>query len=380
MRSVAMGPKNSPFDAFVMTCRCTSGRDDGTITEVQHVRLFRNHPQLRWEHRIHEQILPAIRRLGGVPRFTDVVVEHVGYQDPDLRVCKRERDLRLLLLEQAEQPDHPFTLFNLGMTYLDLKRSAEALELLQRSLDRSAPADSIVRKLYYMIVQCHRQMGQSSDALAACRKGQAVYPLDAELLAQEALLLNEQNDLAGAEQCYLKLLNERESPHISSVPVGLNGYLTRHNLALICQRQGRSADAELHWRAAIVDRPEFESAWLGLEDLFALKGRWGDLESLACDMEKRPALGSQAYIARARGHLGRREFDTAKQIVQELIAQDPKALRPRILLSHVLLQEDRGADAAERALLDVFAIDPRNTEVQNNLAVLRTRIKAAAVM
>ena len=30
---------------------------------------------------------------------------------------KRERDLRILHLELAERPEHPFTLFNLGMTY-----------------------------------------------------------------------------------------------------------------------------------------------------------------------------------------------------------------------------------------------------------------------
>jgi hypothetical protein len=61
-----------------------------------------------------------------------------SYQDLDLRVRKRERDLRLLLLEYPEQPHHACALFNRDMTYLDLKRSAVALDLLQRSLDCSA--------------------------------------------------------------------------------------------------------------------------------------------------------------------------------------------------------------------------------------------------
>src|SRR5438128_9125567 len=87
---------------------------------------------------------------------------------------KRERDLRLLLLEYAEQPDHPFTLFNLGMSYLD--RPAEALPFLERSLARSDPGDSIVRKLYYYLVQCHRQMEQPDEALAACQRGRSYYP------------------------------------------------------------------------------------------------------------------------------------------------------------------------------------------------------------
>jgi hypothetical protein len=32
---------------------------------VDHVRLFRNHPKIRWRYRVHEQILPAIREQEG---------------------------------------------------------------------------------------------------------------------------------------------------------------------------------------------------------------------------------------------------------------------------------------------------------------------------
>ena len=40
---------------------------------------------MRWKYRVHEQILPALRRAGGEVCFTDVRVQHVGYQDPALR-------------------------------------------------------------------------------------------------------------------------------------------------------------------------------------------------------------------------------------------------------------------------------------------------------
>ncbi|HEV8060374.1 MAG TPA: tetratricopeptide repeat protein [Gemmataceae bacterium] len=140
---------------------------------------------------------------------------------------------------------------------------------------------------------------------------------------------------------------------------------------MIYQRQGRPADAEVQWRAALAEKPEFESAWLGLEDLYVVQGRWADLEALASAMEKRPALAVQASIARARGHLGRKEFYSAKQLLQDLIARKPNALRPRVLLSHILLQHGNDPDAAERALLDVLALDPQNAEAKSNLRVLR---------
>src|SRR5438552_2893704 len=65
--------------AYSMKCLCLpeGNRDDATV--VDHVRLFRNHPAIRWEHRVHEQILPGIRRVGGDVGFAEVVVQHTGY-------------------------------------------------------------------------------------------------------------------------------------------------------------------------------------------------------------------------------------------------------------------------------------------------------------
>jgi hypothetical protein len=162
--------------AYSTKCVCLAQPADETRTLVDHIRLFRNLPTIRWEHRVHEQILPAIRRAGGAVRFTDIAVHHAGYQDPALRRRKLERDRRLLLLEHAEQPDHPFTLFNLGGSYFESQQLDEALPLLCRSLELSDPGASIVRKLYYLIVQCHRHLGHAEEALTVCQAGLGHYP------------------------------------------------------------------------------------------------------------------------------------------------------------------------------------------------------------
>src|SRR5205814_5606554 len=112
------------------------------------------------QYRVHEQVLPALRQAGFAVRFTDLVIDHAGYQDPDLTRRKLERNLRLLRLEQAERPDDPFTLFNLGWAQAELGRPAEALPCLRRSLERSQPGDSIARKLYALLAQGHRRPGQ----------------------------------------------------------------------------------------------------------------------------------------------------------------------------------------------------------------------------
>ena len=67
-----------------------------------------------------------------------------------------------------------------------------------------------MRKLYALIVQCHRRLGAARGRAAACRSGRAVYPDDAELLFQEGLILRGLGDWSGAEACLLRLLQSRE--------------------------------------------------------------------------------------------------------------------------------------------------------------------------
>jgi tetratricopeptide (TPR) repeat protein len=337
---------------------------------VDHVRLFRNHPAVRWQYRVHEQILPAVRRLGGEVRWSDVVIHHAGYQDPSLRGRKLERDLRLLHLEDQEHPDDPFTLFNLGSVYQELGRTAEALPLLRRSLERSHPSDSIVRKLYALIVQGHRQLGQQAEALAACRTGREYYPDDTELLFQEGVVRRELGDLLGAETCLLRLPGTLEGAHFASVDAGLRGYKARHNLAVIYHEQGRLAEAEAQWRAALVEQPEFIPAWLGLGELYLVQGRWSDLEEVCTRLAAGSPGGCEAAVLQARVYLARREFAAARRLLEEATARAPQALWPRVILSHVLLQEGRDWEAAERALRDVLALAPDHAEARRNLAVL----------
>ncbi len=364
--------------AYAMKCLCLPDPVSKTATVVDHVRLFRNRPDVRWRYRVHEQILPAVRRSGGDVRWSDVVIHHVGYQDPAVRGSKLQRDLRLLLLEDGEQPDDPFTLFNLGSVYQELGRHAEALPALRRSLERSHPSDSIVRKLYALLVQCHRKLGQPEQALAACRAGRGFYPEDAELLFQEAELRRQSGDRAGAVQALRQLLEKPEGSHFASLDTGVTGYKARHNLAVLLQEQRQPAEAEAEWRAAVAEQPGFVPSWLGLAELYLAAGRWQAVEEVAAHLETKAEAPMEAGVLRARVYLGRKEFAEARAVLGDVIARFPQAVWPRVLLSHALLQEGQDWQAAEQALRDVLALDPEHAEARRNLAVLLRQHRAAS--
>jgi tetratricopeptide (TPR) repeat protein len=362
-----LGDENA---AYSMKCLCLPDPVSGSATVVDHVRLFRNHPAVRWEYRVHEQILPAIRRQGGEVRWAGAVIHHAGYQDPALRRRKLERDLRLLHLEDGDRPDDPFTLFNLGSVYQELGRHAEALPLLRRSLGRSHPGDSIVRKLYALIVGCHRALGQAPEALAACREGRQGYPDDTELLFVEGILRRDQGDLDGAEGCLLRLLAAEPAPHFASVDAGLRGYKARHNLAVVYCQQGRFRWAEAQWREVVRERADFLPGWLGLGEACLRQGKWDALDEAAGRLDELPGGAAEAAVLRAHGLLARDDLAAARALLERAILADHQALGPRLLLSRLLLRQGRDLATAERALREVLALEPRHAEARHNLDFL----------
>jgi glycosyltransferase involved in cell wall biosynthesis/tetratricopeptide (TPR) repeat protein len=369
--------------AYAMKCRCVYQSESDPSTVVDHVRLFRNHFALRWEYRVHEQILMALRRLGGRVYGSDVVIEHVGYQDAEVLTRKHERDLRLLLMDHAEHPDDPYILFHLGWIHQGMGQYPEALPYLRRSLERSDPGDSIVRKLFALIVECHRKLGQQEAALAVCWEGRRYYPDDAQLLFCEAQLREAGQDRAGAEVCLQRLLGTREGPHFASLAEGLRGYYARHALAQIYRQDKRYAEAEAQWQAALQQAPGYVPAWLGLGEMYCEQGRTAHVEQVLARLEAQGSTDvlGQISVAVLRGRLSmvRRDYAAARQVLEAAVERFPQEVYLWVVLSHALLQEGKDWPAAERALRRVLELEPGNVEARSNLTILlRQQGKALA--
>jgi len=374
-----LGDENA---AYVMRQLSVHEGRNNTGTVADQVRLFRHHSQIRWEYRIHEQILPALGRFGADIRFTDIVLQHTGYEDPALVAEKLQRNLKLIDLENAEHPNDPFTLFNLGWAYLALGRTAEAVRELQKSLELAPAGASIVHKLYALLIAGHRKLQQPELALAACRAGLARCPDDAELMFLEGTLLQERGELAGAERCFVQLVSHDQRPgtklHCSlfsaptfgSVDLGIRGYQARHHLALVYLAQGRDAEAEKQWQAAVAEQPGFGLGWLHLGELWLRQERWAQVEQSAQRLLGYPPLALQGMMLLAKAHLARREFPFARKVLEQVIAKIPQLVVPRVLLTHVLLQEDQDGPEVEPALRSVVEMDPSQTETWRNLVVL----------
>jgi tetratricopeptide (TPR) repeat protein len=183
-------------------------------------------------------------------------------------------------------------------------------------------------------------------------------------------VLRELGDLAGAEDRFLQLLQTREKAHFASVDAGLQGYKARHNLAVIYREQGRPAEAEAQWQVVLAEEPGFVPGGVGLGELYLGQQRFAELVEVVARLQSHPQGALEAAVLRARAHLARQEFPAARQLLEAAVRDWPQALAPRVILSHVLLQEGRDWAAAEQALRDVLALDPNHAEARHNLALL----------
>jgi tetratricopeptide (TPR) repeat protein len=365
---------------------------EGLAILVHQVRLFRNQPGIRWEYRVHEQILPTLQRCSYEIHRTGITITHTGYQDPMNHASKMQRNLRLLLLDKADRPDDPYTLFNLGVIYSKRGSHDAALEPLLRSLD-TLPRDSDLRpKALAALIRSYHRLGRTEQASAVCTAGRRQFPEDLELLSLDGVLRREGGDEKGAETCWKQVLWSRPiSPFASSSlsllddeqnmqggfdetdhPKDLDEGLfpcAGHNLALMYRHQGRLADAEAQWFDVQQEYPRFLLAWVGLGELYLDQERWAELEQVAERMEDNPRMLSEALTLRGQARLAQQDFDQARNLVRSALARDPGFLKAKVILSHVLLQEGKELDGAEMVLREILQSDPENVQSWRNLMV-----------
>lgn len=173
--------RHAELSALLLQIRNQIGpeQDQGaTIHPV--LRMFRNDPAHRFEGRIHEQISFSILRKNPSARFhlTDVIIHHYGYRTQVVaEKNKLQRNMELLELALAEDPDNTFHRYNIGVEYLRNNRASDALEAF-RTARRSAGFEQLsyahlVLKYESLSLQL---LGRWEEAAVAAKEGAAVFP------------------------------------------------------------------------------------------------------------------------------------------------------------------------------------------------------------
>ncbi len=243
--------------------------EHGQGTEVDHVKIFRNFPGIEWEGRIHEQALQSVRRQaekagirdGGRLIRLEAKVMHSGYDTSEAgQEGKRIRDEKLLKLDLKDRPNHPFVLFNLGMTEHFTGTQERAVEWLEKCLKHSKKGETHIRKAYALLGAALRKLDKRDQAKARLEKGYKEIPGDPEIAFHLAQIAAEEKLYQKAADLYHEVLNADVSGVFTSLDPGIMGYKTRHNLAYVYVSLGKYEEALEQWRLALENSPRIELA------------------------------------------------------------------------------------------------------------------------
>jgi len=78
------------------------------------LRMFPNHPRLRFVSPVHEQIYPALTAAGIPIEYTDLLVLHTGYTSPEVMKEKQKRNREILYSALEKNADDAIKWYQVG--------------------------------------------------------------------------------------------------------------------------------------------------------------------------------------------------------------------------------------------------------------------------
>jgi len=145
--------------------------------EAEHVgyypRFFRCLPGVRYEGRVHEQIVPSLHRTGLPVLASDIVIHHLGYSLPgDAQFAKRERNLRLLKRQIEDDSRDGFAMYCLASLYDEMGEDTSCVTWCRQSI-AVAHAQP---KAHFLLGTKLLKLDRPAEALGAFRNARDLAP------------------------------------------------------------------------------------------------------------------------------------------------------------------------------------------------------------
>jgi tetratricopeptide (TPR) repeat protein len=328
---------------------------------------------LRWTGRVHEQLRlpPDQGALDAV--WSDVRIDHLGYQDRATQQRKLQRNVRLLRMDYAINPEDESTLLHLGMAYFHLCRFSDARSCLSQLLTNSTSAGDHLRQVYASLAQIALKQGNVAEALNILAQGLAAFPDDDYLQFLRAECCYEVDDYTAARNALLKIIQgpQRNAYH-GGVPAEVKEHLAPRRLADVLRLQRDFAQAEALCRSLLAQFPRDAHVWHTLGRIYLDCGQRERLMSVVEDLRRVPEGDVFAALLRALWHLSQGELAPAAEQIDWLIGHAPQMPLPRLLRIELLNRSNATIDERIKACRDALRLQPGHVEVQRILSSLES--------
>jgi glycosyltransferase involved in cell wall biosynthesis len=171
---------------------CNSADGGRTGARFSQIRVFPNNPDIRFEGRIHEQILSSVRKLNLIEEKSPLEIFHTGYEDPALL---KEKQMRNLEMFKEEYPDpmkmDPNAMYHYGLSYEIIGDYENALIWMKNALEKSKKEryDEFTILIPQNIARIFERLGKTDEAMDYLNQSLNVDPCFEPSLSQKAQLL-----------------------------------------------------------------------------------------------------------------------------------------------------------------------------------------------
>jgi tetratricopeptide (TPR) repeat protein len=357
--------------AVIMRTICQSPPHAEGPTVETHPRMFRAHPELRWQYRVHEQIMPSLERLEYQLAWSDTTIQHLGYADETLARQKANRNLRLCRLDYAVNPHDPCILYHLGKECAHTGHFGEALGYLLKSLRGASSRGEWVGKIYADAVAVLSHLRRTDDALALAAEGVDRCGSNAQLLIEYAELLASGCQYQAARKMLLQLLEIPRQEQFDSGIVA-DGFRRRayRMLSAIAIYLEHFDEAEQITQRLLGENPADLQTWFMLAYLRIGSRRWDEVDKIIRQLRSLPGGESLACCAQAEVSKCQGDLAGALREAERAIALAPQQLLPRVTLADLLMCGGASSEACCAALREVLRLAPGHLPAQRALTSL----------
>jgi len=312
----------SPGQDRAYMLRILSCSHDMPETVSYQTRIIPNREGIRFEGRVHEQILPSLEMHGIQVESSDIVIRHTGYHDKDARLAKGRRNLQILLDEYREGKDTATQCFFIAMASIAVGDHEQCLEYLQKAREKRTNEDWY-QFSYAIATECLMKQDRIEDAYQESKQGLSLF--------KDSVLIHFYHGLSSMKAGYFEEAASvfdkatRLSVQVSSYPVPpniLGGIWFHYGRAL--EKLGRIDDAITSYKHSLESgyNPVSANHCLGLALLQSgrIEEATGYLEQAKKGTEK---LSTSLWMSLAKVYSYSKRYADALNIYSEILSENP---------------------------------------------------------
>jgi tetratricopeptide (TPR) repeat protein len=303
--------------------------------------------------------------------LSDVRIHHIGYQDATVRQRKLNRDVRLLRMDYAIDPDNVSTLLHLGLAYFHLGRIEEAREHLRHLLTVSRTPGDHLRQVFGVLTTIAMLQGDLDEALATVEQGLRLFPDSEHLLYLRADCLYELDRYEEAKAMLIRIVNSQsQQVYYGGLPGDIREKLAPRKLADVHRLQRNFAAAEAILRSVVGRFPSDTHSWHLLGRVYLDSGQREKLLAVVERLRSCPQGDIFGSLLLAVWRLARREMDEAGREIEQLIGLAPQMPMPRVLRAQWLTLINAPIPERMQACRDILRLLPGHLDARRMLSSL----------